>query len=109
MHLYDELWFPPLRSLQWGLRYEFNNRDSSVNEDFGTSNYGYREHRILLSIDGTKQWNPSAPSINNTPRHVPLNYGIQKEHAGKMEVDRDEISEMLRADEAASAASSCVE
>jgi hypothetical protein len=105
---FDELWFPPLGQLKWGIRYEFNVRDSRVDSAQGASDYDYREHRVMLKLSFNLHANPWAPRTAETPDHVPLDYGLETS-LNAQGIDSAEIIDMLRAEEAARAASSCVE
>ncbi|MBN2714461.1 MAG: hypothetical protein JXX14_01325, partial [Deltaproteobacteria bacterium] len=105
---FDELWFPPLKKIKLGVRYEFNHRDSNANASNSNISYDYLEHRILLKISIGITANPLVPDVRNESSHVPLNYGLHTtdDNPG---INSREIAEMMRMDEAARAASSCVE
>ncbi|MBN2530332.1 MAG: hypothetical protein JXR76_28345 [Deltaproteobacteria bacterium] len=105
---FDELWFPPLGQLKWGIRYEFNVRDSRADSAHGASDYDYQEHRAMLKLSFDLRANPLAPRTRETSDHVPLDYD-QESSQNAQRIDSTEIIDMLRADEAARAASSCVE
>jgi hypothetical protein len=108
MRHFDEIWLWPFGNIKLGLRYEFNVRDSRADKAHNANNYDYNEHRIMLKITWSQQINPFAPRATDAENHVPLDYGLSKAQAGQ-DINSREIADMLRADEAARAASSCVE
>ena len=108
MRHFDEFWFPPLKKIKLGVRYEFNARDSKADDAQHANNYDYNEHRVMLKITWSRPFNPLSPRASDAKNHVPLDYGLTKTNANEG-INSREIADMLRADEAARAASSCVE
>ncbi|MBN2343745.1 MAG: hypothetical protein JXX29_10490 [Deltaproteobacteria bacterium] len=108
VRFFNEWWLPSLDNLDWGVRYEWNHRNSTAN-DAGTQNFEYDEHKVLFQLRVVKKMNPSAPRLVKEDDHVPLQYGLSVEDDDGLENTASEIAEMLRQDEAARAASSCIE
>lgn len=105
---FGELWSPSLSNFKAGIRYELNHRDSSADLESGSFDYDYLEHKFLFKLSVSRKIHPAAPRLTRTNDHVPLNYGIDK-NDNAADNTSEEIAEILRQDEAARAASSCVE
>jgi hypothetical protein len=91
-----------LRRTSLGLRYQYAERDSTINTDWG-SNYSYTEHRAMFVVRWRANYDPWAPRPVRPPGHVALDYGL----AGGGDLHEERIQDLLRQDEQLRQASGC--
>jgi len=94
-----ELWSRSWHGQRAGLCYEISHRLSSVPE------YQYMDHRVLVRIRWSWQWDPWAPKTATPPAdHVAL----PQRTGGPDRLEDERIQDMLRQEDAARRGSSCV-
>ena len=101
-----EFWSPDLwGGLRVALGYEFSKRWSTADNE--GDNYAYLEHRVLLKMRWSFDWNPWAPEVVDPEGRVAMDYGLGAQADDIL--DQERIQDLLRQDEAARRGSSCVD
>ena len=94
-----EAWSPAWHGLRVGLTYDLSNRFSTADT------YAYTDHRPMLRLSYSIDWDPWAPSTAQVPQdHVrlPVTAGSQQS------LEDERIQDILRREDAARRGSSCV-
>ena len=99
-----EGWGPDWHGVRLGVGYEFTRRDSTADEP--AADYDYLEHRLLVKLVWTADFDPFRPAPVEPADGVALDYGLQ---GGAASLDSERIQDLLRQDEATRRGSSCVE
>ncbi|MGI5865501.1 MAG: hypothetical protein ACOX6T_26055 [Myxococcales bacterium] len=91
-------WLPVATGARAGLTYEYSRRVSTAQA------YEFDDHRVLLKLAWSFDYDPSLPGETSRPGHVELDYGLEAREAVQ-----ESVREMLRQDEAMQRSSSCIE
>ena len=96
-----DLW-RKLGRIQLGIRFQYNNRDSTINSMW-SSDYEYTERRAMILFRWQRDFDPWAPRPLRPAGHVRLEYGLEGDGDG----DEERILDLLRQDEDLRRGSQC--